>query len=126
MRLTWILSALVLPLAAFAANKPTGDRFIETYSKALPSWLDDYSYQTLTTAPRDYAIAVLLTALEPRFGCTACRDFQSEWEILAKSWQKGDKAGESKMLFGTLDFADGKGTFQSVCLFCKPLKNYDC
>jgi len=29
------------------------------------------------------------------------------------------------MLFGTLDFADGKGTFQSVCLFCKHLKDYD-
>lgn len=122
MRLTWILSVLVLPLATFGAKKPEGDRFIETYSKALPAWLDDYSYQKLTTAPRDYAIAVLLTALEPRFGCTACREFQSEWDILAKSWQKGDRAGESRMIFSTLDFADGKGTFQSVCLFCKSLR----
>ena len=125
MRLTLTLSALILPLAAFAAKKPAGDRFIETYSKALPAWLDDNSYQKLTTTPRDYAIAILLTALEPRIRCTACQSFQSEWEILAKSWQKGDKAGESRMLFGTLDFADGKGTFQSVCLFCKPLKNYN-
>jgi oligosaccharyltransferase complex subunit gamma len=125
MRLTWILSSLLLPLVAFAAKKPAADPFTETYSKALPAWLDDYSYQKLTTVPRDYAIAVLLTALEPRFGCAACRDFQVEWDILAKSWQKGDKAGESRMLFGTLDFADGKGTFQAVCLPCEPLKDYD-
>lgn len=125
MRLTWILNTLVLPLATFAAKKPSNDRFTGTYSQTLPAWLDDHSYQTLTAAPRDYAIAVLLTALEPRFGCTACREFQSEWDILAKSWQKGDKTGELRMLFSTLDFADGKGTFQSVCLFCGPLKDYN-
>ena len=117
MLLTRILSVLILPVVVFAAKKPASARFVETYSKTLPAWLDDYSYQKLTTAPRDYAIAILLTALEPRIGCTACQGFQAEWEILAKSWQKGDKAGESRMLFGTLDFADGKGTFQSVSLF---------
>jgi len=119
MRLTWILSVLVLPLATFGAKKSADDRFTQIYSRPLPVRLDDNSYQKLTAAPRDYAVAVLLTALEPRFGCTACRDFQPEWNIVGKSWQKGDKVGASKMLFGTLDFMDGKGTFQSVCLSCK-------
>lgn len=114
MKLSSILASLLLPLATFAAKKGSDDRFTEVYSKSLPVKLDDNSYQSLTTAPRDYAVAILLTALESRFGCTACRDFQPEWEVLARSWQKGDRSGESRMLFGTLDFMDGKGTFQSV------------
>jgi oligosaccharyltransferase complex subunit gamma len=34
--------------------------------------------------------------------------------LLAKSWTRGDKKGESRLVYGTLDFVDGKGTFQSV------------
>lgn len=118
MRLLHALTALLLPLSAFAARKPTGDRFAEYHSKALSSpslKLDDALYSKLTAAPRDYAVAILLTALDPRFGCQLCREFQPEWDLLAKSWVKGDKAGESRLLYGTLDFLDGKGTFQAVC-----------
>lgn len=76
--------------------------------------LDDASYEELTKTPRDYSAVVLLTALEARFGCNLCKEFQPEWEILGKSWTRGDKAGESRVLFGTLDFTDGKATFQKV------------
>jgi oligosaccharyltransferase complex subunit gamma len=44
-----------------------------------------------------------------------CREFQPEWELLAKSWTKGDKKSESRLVYGTLDFTDGKATFQGVC-----------
>ena len=119
MRLLQTLTVLLLPVAALAAKKPTGDRFKQYFEKqqsSAPIKLDDDLYKQLTGAPRDYSVAVLLTALEARFGCQLCREFQPEWDILAKSWTKGDKKGESRLLFGTLDFVDGKGTFQSVCL----------
>jgi len=83
--------------------------------------LDDSNYEKLTSAPRDYSVVVLLTALEPRFGCQLCRDFQPEWELLAKSWTNGDKKGESRLLYGTLDFTDGKNTFQSLSLQTAPV-----
>lgn len=114
------LRALVvslLPLAVLGAKKPAADKFERFHTKAIassPLKLDDSSYERLTTAPRDYSVAVLLTALDPRFGCNLCREFQAEWELLSKSWAKGDKKGESRQLFGTLDFTDGKATFQSV------------
>jgi hypothetical protein len=114
MKLSSIITSLLLPLVSLAAKKSSSDRFAENYSKNLPLKLDDDSYQALTSGPRDYAVSILLTALEPRFGCAACRDFQPEWEILARSWQRGDKNGESRVLFATLDFVDGKSTFQSV------------
>ena len=109
----------LLPVAALAAKKPAVDNFERFHAKSLssaPLKLDDGVFDKLTSTPRDYSVAVLLTALETRFGCQLCREFQPEWDLLSKSWTKGDKQGESRLLYGTLDFMDGKGTFQSVCL----------
>jgi oligosaccharyltransferase complex subunit gamma len=119
MKLLSLATAALLPLTALAAKKPTSD-FFQTYNakqlSASSSFkLDDKTYAQLTKAPRDYSVAVLLTALEARFGCGLCNDFQPEYDLLARSWSKGDKAGEGRLLFGTLDFLDGKATFQSVC-----------
>jgi hypothetical protein len=121
MKLLSLVTAALLPLTALAAKKPTGDLFSKYNAKQLSASgsfkLDDKTYGQLTKAPRDYSVAVLLTALEARFGCGLCNDFQPEYDLLAKSWSKGDKAGEGRLLFGTLDFLDGKATFQSVrCL----------
>ncbi|KAF2786991.1 hypothetical protein K505DRAFT_288716 [Melanomma pulvis-pyrius CBS 109.77] len=127
MRWFQILTASVLPFAALAAKKPTGNRFDDFRAKSLssgPLKLDDASYTQLTKAPRDYSVAVLLTALETRFGCVLCREFQPEWDLLGKSWVKGDKNGASRLLYGTLDFVDGKNTFQSLMLQTAPVLLY--
>ena len=116
MRWLQFLTASLLPFTALAAKKASGDRFSDfrakTSSGALK--LDDPTYTQLTKAPRDYSVVVLLTALGARFGCELCQNFQPEWDLLSKSWAKGDKKGESRLIYGTLDFEDGKSTFQSV------------
>jgi oligosaccharyltransferase complex subunit gamma len=117
MRWIQLLTAAVLPFSALAAKKSSGNRFNDFHVKSLSSGaikLDDSSYSELTKSPRDYSVAVLLTALETKFGCVLCREFQPEWDLVAKSWVKGDKKKETRTLFGTLDFVDGKNTFQSV------------
>lgn len=117
MRLLHFLPFCILPLTTLAAKKSKGDRFEEFHSRSLsssPLKLDDSLYDQLTATPRNYSALVLLTALEARYGCQMCREVQPEWELLAKSWVKGDKSGASRVLYGTLDFADGKGTFQKV------------
>lgn len=134
MRIPGILAAALLPLTALAAKKSTGDRFNDYHSKQVSTLasikIDDVSYGEMTKAPRDYAVAVLLTALDARFGCALCHEFQPEWELLGKSWTKGDKKGESRLVYATLDFADGKQTFQSVgkrtlsCMELKSVLNY--
>ena len=94
-------------------------RFEEYHAASLsstPLKLDDNSYEDLTSTKRDYTTVVLLTAQDARFGCQLCRDFEPEWHIIAKSWIKGDKRGMKRVLYGTLDFADGKETFQKVIL----------
>jgi oligosaccharyltransferase complex subunit gamma len=118
MRWLQVLTASLLPFTALAAKKSSGDRFVDLHAKSLknghPLKLDDSSYAQLTKAPRDYSVAVLLTALATQYGCQLCREFQPEWELLGKSWTKGDKVGKGRLIFGTLDFTDGKNTFQSV------------
>ena len=114
------IRTLCLSLAystTIAVSSTTSGKFGRYLSKSTssgPLRLDDRTYEDLTAAPRDYTIAVLLTALEAKFGCQLCRDFQPEWELIGKSWKKGDKSGQFRVLYGTLDFADGKGTFQKV------------
>ena len=117
MRLFGDLLYALLLAPAIAAKNAVKDRFEDFHAKSLvstPLKLADSSYTRLTRAPRDYSVAVLLTALDSRFGCQLCREFQPEWELLAKSWTKGDKKGDSKLIYGTLDFSDGKDIFQSV------------
>ncbi|KAJ6782652.1 hypothetical protein PWT90_00205 [Aphanocladium album] len=122
--LSSLLGACLFLGLSSAAKKTTEERFNEFHklSKSSPSLtLKDSSYKSLTTTPRDYTVAVLLTALDARFGCQLCREFQPEWDLLAKSWFKGDKAGESRLLFGTLDFEKGKDVFASLGLQTAPV-----
>ena len=118
--LSSLVSLLLVASGAAAAKKSTTERFDQFHAKAQsssPLKLEAVAYKQLTTAPRDYSVAVLLTALDARFGCQLCREFEPEWALLAKSWAKGDKAGKARMLYGTLDFAEGREVFLSVSLF---------
>ncbi|KAL8968427.1 MAG: hypothetical protein Q9183_002462 [Haloplaca sp. 2 TL-2023] len=124
MKLRLILKIGLLPWLCTAARSKTTDKFDRYYtrfSSSPPIKLDDASYEQLTAVPRDYTTAVLLTALQTRFGCQLCRDFQPEWDVLGQSWAKGIKGGSSRLLLGTLDFADGKGTFQKLMLQTAPV-----
>lgn len=127
------ISALAVAGVSFAEKKSPEQRFKEfhTLSRSSPALkLNDVSYNSLTANPRDYTVAVLLTAQDARFGCQLCREFQPEWDLVAKSWFKGDRAGESRLLFGTLDFAEGRDVFVSVRKFhvlnCMPCTNHFC
>lgn len=113
-----LLSVVTLPLGSLAAKSSSStDRFQTFHTQAVsssPLKLADASYKKLTSAPRDYSVAVLLTALDAKYGCQLCGMFQPEWDVLGNSWVKGDKTGESRLILSTLDFSDGRETFMSV------------
>ncbi|KAJ5102866.1 hypothetical protein N7532_003395 [Penicillium argentinense] len=110
-------------LSGVLATKPSVDRFekYQTLSRSGPVGLDSTSFAELTTAPRDYYAVVLLTALDARYGCIMCREFDSEWELMARSWNKGTKLDDLKVVFGTLDFDHGKAVFQKLMLQTAPV-----
>ncbi|KAI1272468.1 OST3/OST6 family protein [Xylaria sp. FL0933] len=123
-----LLSLVALPLGSFAAkssSSSSAERFqtfhTQAVSSASPLKLADASYKKLTSAPRDYSVAVLLTALDAKYGCQLCGMFQPEWEILGKSWIKGDKKGDSRLILSTLDFSEGRETFMSLSLQTAPV-----
>jgi oligosaccharyltransferase complex subunit gamma len=117
--LTSLLALLPILTTSFAAKKSAStDVFQKYHAKALstPSLsLTDSSYEELTTLPRNHSVLIVLTALEAKFGCKICQEFKPEWDILTKSWMNGDKSGNSRLLFGELDFEKGRGTFEKVC-----------
>lgn len=114
------LLSTALLVAGTLGRKTPEERFNGYHKKSLsstPLKLNDVSYKSITATPRDYGVTVLLTAMDARYGCQLCQGFQPEWEVLAKSWISGDKEAESRMLFATLDFKDGRDTFLSVCSY---------
>ncbi|KAG6001138.1 hypothetical protein E4U21_004672 [Claviceps maximensis] len=122
--LATLASACALVASAIATEASSDDRFVKftRLSRANnPMQLNDASYKTLTTSPRDYAVAVVLTAQESRFGCTMCREFKPSWELISSSWTKGDRKQESRLLFGVLDFSEGKDTFLALGLQTAPV-----
>lgn len=104
-----------ITLAQSAGN----DKFRELRSlskSSEPIDLDESTYHKLTSAPRDYHTAILLTASEARFGCQLCREFQPEWDLLARSWNKGATQDTARVIFGTLEFMKGRDVFMKVCI----------
>lgn len=117
MKLLPLLTSLLCAVSGVLSADSTPDRFekYHSLSPSAPLELDDSSYDAITSKPRDYHTAVLLTATEARFGCILCREFQPEWELITRSWNKGFNPDSTpRMLFGTLDFLNGKNTFQKV------------
>ena len=78
-----------------------------------PIELTDKTFEDITSGPRNYTAVVLLTALDSRFGCQMCKEFQPEFDLVAKSWLK-QHPDSNGLFFASLDFAEGRATFQKV------------
>ncbi|KAI2815412.1 hypothetical protein CBS63078_8084 [Aspergillus niger] len=123
MKLFNLLLSFLCMISSASCGLADTDKFerYRSLSRSAPIELNDSSYEEITSKPRDYHVAVLLTAADARYGCILCREFQPEWELIARSWNKGPKPDGLQMLFGTLDFSDGKGTFQKLMLQTAPV-----
>ncbi|KAL4760452.1 OST3/OST6 family protein [Aspergillus foveolatus] len=123
MKLFTFIASLLYLIPATLAAAPNTDKFekYQSISRLAPLQLNDSSYDDITSKPRDYHVAVVLTATEARFGCVLCRDFQPEFDLIARSWNKGSKPDDLKLLFGTLDFRNGKTAFQKLMLQTAPV-----
>ncbi|KAJ5121192.1 uncharacterized protein N7515_009153 [Penicillium bovifimosum] len=123
MKLWTPLFLLLSVVSGVLSTSSTPDKFAKYHSlsRSGPVDLDSSSYEDLISTPRDYYAVVILTATDVRFGCLLCRDFESEWDLIARSWNKGTKPEELKVVFGTLDFDNGKAVFQKLMLQTAPV-----
>lgn len=68
---------------------------------------------------RDYTVSVVLTALNPRFGCHPCIAFDKEHKEVAQQWwnkaeNKKSKQKQMRHIFAVLDFEKGQDVFKRV------------
>jgi oligosaccharyltransferase complex subunit gamma len=76
---------------------------------------DSASFQMATKGSRNYAVFAILTALNPQFGCNACKMLQKEFMDLQYSVSKSLKKG--RLFIGYLDYSvDSKDIFASMKL----------
>ena len=110
------LALAALSITSVTAKKASTkfDTYFAKQASSAPFEIDEKGYNELTTAPRDYSLAVLLTARDARYACGLCKEFDPEWTILGRSWQKGDKNGAHRLLLSTVDFDNGRNVFMRV------------
>ena len=73
-------------------------------------------YDLIVAPPRNYSVAVLLTAVNSGVNCVPCQKFQPIYENLAKGWSKAanNKDELDSLIFSAIEFKDGKEIFQRV------------
>ncbi|CAI2167983.1 14505_t:CDS:2 [Funneliformis geosporum] len=85
--------------------------------------LDSSLYDEIISAPRNYSIAILLTALEPQINCVPCRDFDPEFRLVANGWLWSGN-DPSRLYFGILDFKNGREIYARLNLNNAPTLFY--
>ncbi|KAI9337187.1 hypothetical protein BD770DRAFT_401312 [Pilaira anomala] len=80
--------------------------------------LNSNSYERFTEGKRNYGLVVLLTALDSQFNCVPCREFDPEYNLVAKSFQKNKDS--KNLFFGHLDFKDGQAVYQKLKIMSAP------
>ncbi|KAJ9500974.1 oligosaccharyl transferase subunit ost3/OST6 [Exophiala xenobiotica] len=119
-----LLTLAALSITSVTAKKGSSTKFDTYFAKqasSAPFEIDEKGYNELTAAPRDYSLAVLLTARDARYACGLCKEFDPEWKLLGRSWQKGDKNGAHRLLLSTVDFDNGRNVFMRLQLQTAPV-----
>uniref|UniRef100_A0A224XS00 Putative magnesium transporter protein 1 n=1 Tax=Panstrongylus lignarius TaxID=156445 RepID=A0A224XS00_9HEMI len=72
------------------------------------------------TAPRNYSVVVMFTAMAPARQCTICRHANDEFLIVANSFRYS-QVYSNKLFFAMVDFDEGSDVFQLLRLNAAPI-----
>ncbi|KAK9508947.1 hypothetical protein O3M35_006377 [Rhynocoris fuscipes] len=72
------------------------------------------------TAPRNYSVVVMFTAMAPSRQCTICRHANDEFLIVANSFRYS-QVYSNKLFFAMVDFDEGADVFQMLRLNAAPV-----
>ncbi|KAK7097909.1 tumor suppressor candidate 3-like [Littorina saxatilis] len=76
--------------------------------------------QYVKTAPRNYSVIVMLTALQPQRQCSVCKQANEEFQILANSWRYSQQYS-NQLFFTMVDYDEGPDVFQSMKINTAPV-----
>lgn len=72
------------------------------------------------TAPRNYSIIIMFTAMAPSRQCVICRHASDEYTIAANSYRYS-QTYSNKLFFAVIDFDEGHDVFQMLRLNTAPV-----
>ncbi|KAI8387500.1 hypothetical protein BD560DRAFT_382710 [Blakeslea trispora] len=116
--ISFLFVVLQLILLGLVSADPKKDKLISLVQSNNLVKLNSNTYDRFTEGKRDYGMVVLLTALGSQFNCMPCRQFDPEYELVAKSFS-GTKEKDN-LFFGHLDFQDGQAIYQKLKLMSAP------
>ncbi|KAH9449546.1 hypothetical protein KEM48_006682 [Puccinia striiformis f. sp. tritici PST-130] len=130
MELLLLLSLLLLPLLATANDTSIAKLVALTKAGNGLAPLNDKLYDEIFSAPRNFSLTLVLTALGSQFQCQPCQTFDTEYQLLARQWIKQPQHIRNSHFFAMLDFKEGKNTFAKLGLNTAPqarlyLSNHD-
>lgn len=82
----------------------------------------------IKTAPRNYSVIIMFTAMAPQRQCVVCKHASDEFTIVANSFRYSPSYS-NKLFFAIVDFDEGSDVFQLVsprCLYTKCMRNLRC
>lgn len=81
--------------------------------------LTDKTFSSIVEGPRDYTVAVLLTADGIQYGCQFCKIVSPQYQLVGHSWRKLHPDGKD-LYFAIADIADCPGAYQMLGLSHAP------
>lgn len=88
--------------------------------KALLKFNGNKYREFVQSAPRNYSVVVMFTALAAARQCGICRQAHDEYLILANSYRYS-QAYSNNLFFAMVDFDEGSDVFQSLYLNSAPV-----
>merc|ERR1712038_1760641 len=124
-----VAAALVLGAALVSsAKKESGDALADKVSQLMDLSakqpvikLNGNKFKDFVrSAPRNYSIVVMFTALSAQRQCAICKQAAAEYELVANSYRYS-QFYSNKMFFAMVDFDEGPDVFQSMKLNSAPV-----
>jgi len=121
------LFALVLCVASAEKKKDAGgvadkvSQLVDLSTKKSVIKLNGNKFRDFVkSAPRNYSIIVMFTALSPSRQCAVCKQASDEYQLVANSYRYS-QLFSNKLFFAMVDFDEGPDVFQSMKLNTAPV-----
>merc|ERR1719211_708976 len=116
-----VAAALVLGAALVSsAKKESGDALADKVSQLMDLSakrpvvrLNGNKFKDFVrSAPRNYSIIVMFTALSAQRQCAICKQASDEYQLVANSYRYSSAFSTNKLFFAMVDFDEGPDVFQ--------------
>lgn len=124
MRLSQISLLICKLLAALTVVSATTEHLTKSQIKSLQKKdgiirLTDATFEAIVSGPRDYTLAILLTAEGPQYSCAFCKIVGPAFRTLASNWYR-DNSARDDFFFVIADVASSPKSFQKLGLTSAP------